>query len=136
MAHWSCCSRLLNYIQEPTGGRRSHEGGNHYGSRRESYSNERRGYVEQRRSPSRDNSYRQKAANITSPRSPPGVRARISRGVRSSAPIRRSFRGRTMRSSRGSFRGTSRVRSYPHKSALISSRPLYNNLRKQSKIRR
>ncbi|XP_077289597.1 ciz1 zinc finger protein isoform X2 [Arctopsyche grandis] len=119
-------------LEESAGPRRSHEG-NHYGSRRDSYSNERRGFVEQRRSPSRDNSYR-KNTTMSSPRSPPGIRPRISRGVRNSAPIRRSFRGRPMRSTRGTFRGTSRLRAYPHKSSLIHPRSLYQ-IRKQPKVR-
>ncbi|XP_075972218.1 uncharacterized protein LOC142974007 isoform X2 [Anticarsia gemmatalis] len=86
--------------------RRSHDGGGHYGGsyggRQESYSSERRSFggEDRRRSPNRE-SYR-KPSGMGPPREAvrPATRPRA---------VRRSFRGRTMRS-RASFRGAPRSR--------------------------
>ncbi|CAB3239954.1 unnamed protein product [Arctia plantaginis] len=85
--------------------RRSHDGGGHYGGsyggRQESYNSERRSFAgeDRRRSPNREG-YR-KPSGMGPPREVrPSTRPRA---------VRRSFRGRTMRS-RASFRGAPRSR--------------------------
>ncbi|XP_063899646.1 zinc finger protein on ecdysone puffs isoform X2 [Helicoverpa armigera] len=95
-----------SYVQGSSSDRRSHDGGGHYGgsygARQESYSSERRSFggEDRRRSPNRE-SYR-KPSGMGPPREAvrPATRPRA---------VRRSFRGRTMRS-RASFRGAPRSR--------------------------
>ncbi|KAJ8735539.1 hypothetical protein PYW07_007159 [Mythimna separata] len=85
--------------------RRSHDGGGHYGSygaRQESYNSERRSFggEDRRRSPNRE-SYR-KPSGMGPPRE-------VTRPATRPRAVRRSFRGRTMRS-RATFRGAPRSR--------------------------
>ncbi|XP_022821568.1 zinc finger protein on ecdysone puffs-like isoform X2 [Spodoptera litura] len=94
-----------SYVQGSSSDRRSHDGGGHYGgsygARQESYSSERRSFggEDRRRSPNRE-SYR-KPSGMGPPREArPTTRPRA---------VRRSFRGRTMRS-RATFRGAPRSR--------------------------